>query len=208
MVGSAKQKFQVHEDLISERSEFFKAAVSKGWQEAESRTVNLPKQELAAFKIYLESIYAHDVDLFAMTKRHVGELVNQGDKDDRSENKERSKISIGHGKLWILGDFLGDVWFKNHVMKSMVQAYNDNKIMLLPDESWDLSFNETTVGSGLQNFFADRVADLIKTPDHVDGLLEEAPPACLPVFFKAVLAQKNSGKGPKKWDVNKYLEDQ
>ncbi len=75
IVGKAEHKFHVYQDLVCDKSTFFKAAVSRDWQEARSKMVRLRERRPAAFKIYLEAIYNPNVDLVELARPYVNEIV-------------------------------------------------------------------------------------------------------------------------------------
>ena len=118
LVGEKEQSFIVHQDIICASSEFFRAAVSKGWQEEETKTVRLREHSPAAFKIYLEWLYVGkdgDVDLEALALTYADELIPE---DERIPETILPRLFAGHAlcKLWMLGDFLDDEKFNDDVI--------------------------------------------------------------------------------------------
>lgn len=60
--------FTVPEALLTEKSEFFKAACRIGWQEASSRIIKIPEVDVGAFQAYIHWIYKEKV---AVSSRHT-----------------------------------------------------------------------------------------------------------------------------------------
>ena len=200
LVGSNEEPFTVHEDIICARSEFFKAAVSKGWREAEQRIVRLPKHRPAVYKAYLECLYDPNTDVLGLARSHADDLA---DDDDGDIPKDPVKRKAGHGlvNLYILGDFVGDEVLRDQAFKSMVQGWNDHTL------GWSVSairkiFENTSVNCGLQKFMAELLIRL-KSPESVDtfaGVL----PDCTLVILKAMIAERY-GPGDV-LDAEKYVD--
>lgn len=52
-----KDNFYVHEDVLCSSSDFFNAALSKGWKERRSGRIDLPDNDPEAFTIYARWLY-------------------------------------------------------------------------------------------------------------------------------------------------------
>ena len=150
-VGPKQEKIIVHQDLICRRSTFFKAALSRGWKEAQDKVVHLPKVLPPEFRTYVETIYGYGCDLSGLA--YTLAL-------DRLKEKGVSNISYALVEviaiealsiLWIHGDYLGDVKFKNDVID------NINKTLKRKVTAATISrvFTETQPGSALQRFIVD-----------------------------------------------------
>ncbi len=126
MVGDEKQKFAVHEDLICRSSEFFKAAVSKGWKEEQDREVYLPEQQPLAFQTYLQFIYNPDFDLLALAKIYANGV--------RQADEKALPLTLAHEnglalvRSSILGDYIGDKCFKNLVIRRVFEGFDGNQV--------------------------------------------------------------------------------
>jgi hypothetical protein len=55
------QDFTVHENLVCERSEFVRLALSKDWKEAKDRVITLPADLPEAFELYQRYLYTNKI---------------------------------------------------------------------------------------------------------------------------------------------------
>lgn len=122
-VGSEKVEFMVHQDLICDRSPFFKAAYSGEWAEAQRKKVDLPDHEADSFKIYLEWAYSLRKDLADLARAAIELEVSEYPADEKT-NARRDWLCIMLCSLWMLGDCLGDDEFKNDVMTSLIGEHS------------------------------------------------------------------------------------
>lgn len=196
MVGATKEKFQVHQDLICSKSDFFKAAVSKEKQDGESEAVELPEQDPADFKIYLEAVYSRDMDLLAAIADAEAETDCCGDRDYK-----RGNTLI---KLYILRDFLGDIAFKNKVIGTTMYGLNGVSFRF-SYSSVRLLFDQTPEGCGFQKLMADGLAR-VTAPDDVDKLNEVCGVSCTKAVFRAALRRDTARDWPRIQDFEKYAE--
>lgn len=56
LVGPGKQRFEIHKGLICSRSDFFKAALTGNFKEADG-TIALPDHDPATFKYFVYWLY-------------------------------------------------------------------------------------------------------------------------------------------------------
>ncbi|KAJ4376534.1 hypothetical protein N0V86_006647 [Didymella sp. IMI 355093] len=82
-VGDKKQKFFVHEVLVSASSEFFKSALKSEWKNNTTRSIALPDTEPVAFQIYLDWLYS-------------GPHITITKKDDRIKSAPNATPSVNH----------------------------------------------------------------------------------------------------------------
>ena len=208
LVGVAKESFTVHEDIICARSNLFKAAVSKDWKEAGSKTVNLPEQSPAVFKAYLESVYFPIANLLELVEAHADELVPEH--QDHFKDKESViKAKNGHAliKLYVLGSFLGDTLFKNETIKAMVEGWNDGSLNF---QVSDMVFDAAQAGCGLQKLMGDVLAKKVLTPgrvdEMVDALVHSTSLTGVSATLKAIVAKRYGDKWAEKFDAENYIE--
>jgi hypothetical protein len=108
LVGPSEEAFLVHQQIISLKSQFFKAACRKEWKEGAEKLVRLPEVEPGLFRSYLNWVYTGDlaVDVSAAdAKESVSELKNRG-----------------FVKLYVLGDTLDDLPLRNSTMRILVNS--------------------------------------------------------------------------------------
>jgi hypothetical protein len=108
LVGDKKQLFTVYKDVICASSKFFKAACSERWIEGKEKKVSLPEVEPALFRSYVAWLYSGNYQL--------------GVSKDDTVDAQDSALDTGV-ELYLLGDFLNDIRFRNKVMGKL--ASND-----------------------------------------------------------------------------------
>ncbi|KAI5357623.1 putative SKP1/BTB/POZ domain superfamily protein [Septoria linicola] len=110
-----QKTFMVYKDLINQNSKFFNAATSSScWVEANDKTVKLPEQSPATFRIYLDALHnpGNELKLFNDAQLKCVESWS---------HKQSQKATFLLAKAWILGDYLGDVGFKNRAIEALLQ---------------------------------------------------------------------------------------
>ena len=95
----------VYEDVICASSKFFKAACSVRWVEGKEKKVSLPEVEPELFQSYVAWLYS-------------GEYKLQAPKDD---SEDAYYVYWDESiNLYLLGDVLDDVRFRNKTMEAIV----------------------------------------------------------------------------------------
>lgn len=99
----------MHENIITEASDFFRAACKGEWKESDERTVRLPEINPDVFKVYLTFLYTGEVDA-----------------DVDYEEADAPTLLI---KCFALGEMVQDVRFKNSVIdKYLYTTESDGEI--------------------------------------------------------------------------------
>jgi hypothetical protein len=119
-IGDKKQKFFVHEALVSASSDFFKSSLKSEWKNNTTRSIALPDTDPVTFQIYLDWLYS-------------GPHITITKKDDRVKPTPCATPSVDHE--WIkwaacyeLGSFLQDTDFKDALIDaSMEKMYTDEE---------------------------------------------------------------------------------
>jgi hypothetical protein len=62
--GDSQEEFQIHKNIITAKSAFFRNALSGRWTNSESRTVTLEHLNSRYFDMYLNTVYTRDVKFF------------------------------------------------------------------------------------------------------------------------------------------------
>lgn len=107
--GEERTIFQVHENLLRSRSQYFDAALSNNWKEAAKRHVNLPHDSTEIVKLYLEQLYDGKVDIKWSTK--VEEVLQN--------NLLPEYFTLAN--LYVFGEKVRDLAFKNAVVHAMLR---------------------------------------------------------------------------------------
>lgn len=198
----------VHETIICERSTFFKSALMGVWKESETKAVTLPEQEPALFGAYLVSIYNSNIGLLDFISRNADDLVGDDEDDFNGRFKPAQKALHALIKLYIMGDFLGDVKFKDHIIKGIVEGINSDTLSI-KDAAARLVFEGTSPDCGLQKLFADIIASVLvkeKDPEAVDRLERKYSSAAVVATMKALKAKRYGDNFPQYLLLKKYVE--
>jgi hypothetical protein len=105
LVGSQDDLFVVYKDVICVSSKFFKAACSQRWVGGKEKKVRLPEVEPKIFQSYVAWLYSGDYQMQAC--REDAEKVKHSALDAAIE-------------LYLLGDILDDICFRNKMMDVLV----------------------------------------------------------------------------------------
>jgi hypothetical protein len=122
-VGKECKIFLVHKHTTVRRASFFKAALSRDWQEAREKRVSLPNCAPETFEGYLQYLYTNEVTVCGEESQHACELV----------------------KMWVLADFLGDYLFAQAVCHTL---YTRNPHITL--DAVELIYELTSYNSALR----------------------------------------------------------
>ncbi|KAF1967691.1 hypothetical protein BU23DRAFT_573000 [Bimuria novae-zelandiae CBS 107.79] len=57
IVGEKETKFVVHEGFLTHYSDYFRAALQRGFKEAETKTVTLKEEHSATFELFVHWVY-------------------------------------------------------------------------------------------------------------------------------------------------------
>lgn len=151
--GDEQETFSVHQDIICDRSEFFKAACSKNWLENQEKTVRLPEQEVETFRLYLESVYAENVDYTILCdfpcEVHTG-ISELGNEDKFRCREALTKLC----RLWVTADFLRDPKLQNDIIDCVAYVLRTNPSVEMV--SWNIIRFVTSnipVQAGLHRLF-------------------------------------------------------
>jgi hypothetical protein len=104
-VGCEEQPFVVYKDVICASSKFFEAACSKRWIEGQKKQVRLPEVEPEHFQSYLAWLCS-------------GKHPPPASKSDPHDVID-AELDVAV-ELYLLGDILDDIRFRNKMMESLV----------------------------------------------------------------------------------------
>lgn len=99
----------MHESLLTDRSAFFKRALTGAWTEAKDRKVNFPEDEPFIFRIYIHLLYT---DTIATRPLCLGLFTDIND-------YERLDLA----KLYVLAEKLQDVETKDKTLAAVVGTF-------------------------------------------------------------------------------------
>ena len=194
MVGVGKEHFTVHEDLICERSSFFKAACSKNWIENQAKEIGLPDQNSSTFKAYLTWAYSAKEDLAGLAQE-VNENL------DRSS---RNWLCRRLCHIWILADYLGDARCKNQVIDTLmrenarVSFWTRNYAVVCRNV-----YQNTQPDSGLRKWLVDSLT-LHITPEFLDRHSTDLPRELVTSMLKACIVER--GHRPRHFSSHRLKE--
>lgn len=152
LVGKDETRFVVHQNLICERSDFFRAACEGDWRESSEKVVRLPEADIEPFSIYVAWLYTSNVDASSEL------LINQGPKYVTAlDNTDRELILERLTDAYLLGDMLQDVKFRNALVDEVMALVEALK--WLPDvEALEDTWDRLPHGSTMAKLWVDYVA--------------------------------------------------
>ncbi|KAK5126057.1 hypothetical protein LTR85_011412 [Meristemomyces frigidus] len=106
------ERFAVHENVITPRSDFVRMALSKQWKEGKERTIPLSEDEAAVFRLYHLWIYTNRI--FSDTRTDTTAFQLTAPREDDTEYQ----LLV---KSYILGEKLLDTHFKDAVLDCLIE---------------------------------------------------------------------------------------
>lgn len=163
--------FKVPVTLLTEKSEFFKAARRNEWKEASSRIVKIPEVDVNAFKAYIHWIYKEKV---ALRSQHA--LAGHSYTTAAAQPVLHDLVH-----LWLLADRLADTQLRNIAINAMVrvmiQAYTSDQdwtAAITPDMI-ALVWSKSTSGRAVRRLIVDLYARRLKA-EHLERIRDELHP--------------------------------
>lgn len=98
----------MHEDLLRSESDFFKAALSSSWEEGKQGQISLPENPVEVVEHYLQYLYC---DKIRIVWSKPSEALKKQD-----TLPEYITLAL----LYVFGEKIGDVKFKNAVVRLML----------------------------------------------------------------------------------------
>jgi hypothetical protein len=160
------------------------AALSGNWKEKEENTVKLPDHEPEDFGIYAKWLYAGRIfmsksgDIYKTKNKQTGETIKN--------SLEYSRW----GRLYMLGDFLQDIDFKDAIVDAMID-------LIILDNSWPSNLSSkvypySTMASPHRKFVVDVFSR--STEKNLDNMRNNDLPSG---FLVDLILAKNSKKDDK-----------
>lgn len=127
-VGEEAEEFVVIQSIATRSSKFFQAAMSRDWKEAREKRVMLPDTKVEVFEGYLQWLYTGQITITNPDTDYL-ELVT----------------------LYIIGDFLDDVAFRNATLEGMISFFDEGTGVSLPGaKATQLAWDKTPSNSPLR----------------------------------------------------------
>lgn len=101
--GKNSKTYAIYSSTLTNRSLFFRKALSDPWKEAEEKVVRLPEDDVRTFELYLHYIYNNE---FACTSTTP---------DNQRGRTERNALA----RLYVLCEKLQDSRSKNCIIKAL-----------------------------------------------------------------------------------------
>ncbi|KAL1591647.1 hypothetical protein SLS60_011645 [Paraconiothyrium brasiliense] len=123
VVGTEEATFVVHEALLTHYSEFFRAALQGGFQEAKTKTVTLKDDSSSTFELFVHWLYHERLPNARKDDAQVVQLFSiQGDKPvepSKAEAKEHLCKSKRLVHLYVFGNTYQAAQFKTATLRSL-----------------------------------------------------------------------------------------
>lgn len=150
LVGDKETKFQVHENVITHWSGFFRKACSSDFREAAEKLVRLPEMDVDSFASYVHWAYT------GIVRVKDDEVV-----DLTRDATQTGCLKIQLIKLYTAADVLIDTQLRNATIGRLVE--NCRCSNTIPGISHvNAAYESTAEGSKLRQFLADSYMDFAK----------------------------------------------
>lgn len=189
-VGTEEHCFNVHKDIICAQSPFFKAACSGAWKEAQDGTVRLKDCKPYCFMMYLARLYNPHADLPDLIHACRSETSVTPHATFVMRPQHRG-VHYTLSELWVLGDFLGDVPFKNGIMDSLHCADGKMKKKLMAATA-TFVLDNTSPQSTIMRWVIDRTVPLLSRLS-LEAMSKRMPHRLISELLKASVERQRSG---------------
>ena len=181
IIGTTKERYVLHKDLLCFYSDFFRAAFNSSFKEATEREIELPDTEIEVFEAFQVWLYTQDLP--------------QNEALPTSVYLEWPLLI----KLWVFGDRYQIPLLQNNAIDAITDKANkDNTVPIF----WiNLTYENTVPGSRLRKAITDIMVYRSKMPGSTDveniasSCLQNSrywpKEACLDVMAEMSLAWKN-----------------
>ncbi|KAF2167902.1 hypothetical protein M409DRAFT_22049 [Zasmidium cellare ATCC 36951] len=140
--GDKTETFHVHEEIIKERSEYFRAAFDRRWKEGKAREIEMQEELPDTIASYLEYIYG-------------GSVSSTSDRD----NAHRVEVSVRLLRLYVFGEKIQDDDFCDAVLSMLAtrcdEKDSDERRWYPINEAVHLLYAGTPSGSPARSFLVD-----------------------------------------------------
>lgn len=178
----------MYEDMICDKSTFFKAACSKDWRENQEKTVHLPEQEAEIIQMYLECVFGEEIDYAVLCNLpitgHDGYQV--------VKNEDESKFNLGFlglCKLYVAADFLGDPRTQNEIIDWIVGFFASTANPRLNGDCLRFIANTSPPHAGLHRWMIKHLSVVLK-PSDMECAVDSLPSASVVSLLKLFAAQR------------------
>lgn len=166
------------ETLLTEKSEFSKAARRNDWQEASGRIIKIPEVDFGAFKAHVHWIYKEEV---AVSSQHA---IGSGP----YTTAEVQPILYELVQLWLLADRLADIQLRHLATNAILRVtgriavHNQDWTEAITPEITVLLWSRTTSGRAVRHLFVDLYTQCVKAE-----CLERVKDELHPEFIKDLM---------------------
>lgn len=136
-----EQVFRAHSALLSQRSDFFQAAVHKGWKESEEKVVRLPEASPTTFCMFINFIFTG----------YVPPIIHV-DRKSTGEDPEWKRLE----EAWLLGEYLLSSSSKDAVVDSIISKHKTDATH--PVSMCQAIFKSSPPNAGLRRLLVDFTA--------------------------------------------------
>ena len=174
-VGQKRKQYNIHKDLLCAAAPYFKKALEGDWTEARNSELHIPKDDPAAFELFLVWIYR-------LSMKSI----------DPSSPEKMSSGYNAHYNLFFLAEKWSAQMLKNHVLDSIMDA-DEKTCSLAGLKRIQNVYSNTPPRSNLRRYLAYKVAFVIRSldqssrVDYVAKYMETATNNCLDFYKDIVL---------------------
>jgi BTB/POZ domain len=139
-VGPERVEYNLHKELLCERSSFFQAAFEGPFQEGQEKVMNLPEDSMASFEILV--LYVYGSALAPVAPRKVGAYI----------------------RLYGLAEKLCMENLANEVVDMILVFFRGLGRLVRPNQL-ELGYSVSSPGSGLRRYLSDSIVDVMLRRD-------------------------------------------
>ncbi|KAK5691975.1 hypothetical protein LTR97_011146 [Elasticomyces elasticus] len=168
VVGEEQEIFTVNTATICQKSEFFRAACKREWQEGKDKTVPLSDIRPTVFTLYVNWAYTGVLDVKIADDPELVHACPQGaDGSDMIQRKQEVALSDHRHSnivaLYLAADFLLDETLKERAIDTLLDTWGSGLNISLISEVW----GSTATDSGLRRLLVDTVISHSKASDYM-----------------------------------------
>ena len=140
----ASKTWHLPKELLTKSSPFFAAALNGNFQEAQSKVVNLPEDNIGAFESFVQWLYVGEITL--------DNCIHTGDDHDNHNCLDFTFQTLV--QAWLLGDKLECPIFKDRAMLHLIKTAS---LLEIAPNDVRAAFEKSVSGSKLRKLFLDLI---------------------------------------------------
>ena len=147
IVGQGKKTYKIPRDLLIQRSDFFKAAITKPWKEAQDGYIYLPEIDIGIFEAYHHWLIEDEVIVVDLAEC---KSINQVDK------ATAAALRMTLVPLWLAAQLLGDLPLRIAIINKLLRYMVQGELVCFPGpQSVEMAWTDSAEDSTLRRLMFD-----------------------------------------------------